>query len=257
MRKTSFRFPRLSRRGKLVRNLLIAFCLVTGSWVLAGCPAWTQAGALRQFERTMLLSPGTLRYQEAGDMMGDTLVLVTGEGYAYTAELRRDETFLWPEVYYFGLELAPLGEDPLPIPLSRGRLWYRDESAILLCLNAPEGTARAEMTLTGYYQCREEVQTGETSASRTWEDARSFQGEGELAGENLVRLTFPAEGRETQDILERLVYETGDYKWTYEFQTGTRTLLRAEYQIDFYRADGSLIQSSSGPWEYPRQFPRS
>ena len=53
-------------------------------------------------------------------MMGDTLVLVTGEGYAYTAELRRDETFLWPEVYYFGLELAPLGEDPLPIPLSRG-----------------------------------------------------------------------------------------------------------------------------------------
>ena len=250
MRKTSFRFPRLSRRGKLVRNLLIAFCLVTGSWVLAGCPAWTQAGALRQFERTMLLSPGTLRYQEAGDMMGDTLVLVTGEGYAYTAELRRDETFLWPEVYYFGLELAPLGEDPLPIPLSRGRLWYRDESAILLCLNAPEGTARAEMALTGdYVHTVGEYQGDVEHILERREETLTFYGQGEALDEDLVRLDFTAEDEEQQDVLSGLLHGSGELGQITDGQSSHWVPQATRYQVDFYRADGGLIGSIQGDWD--------
>lgn len=61
MKQKKFRLPRLSRRARLARNLFFAAFLVIASWVLAGCPAWTEAGALRQLERTLLLEPGTVR----------------------------------------------------------------------------------------------------------------------------------------------------------------------------------------------------
>ena len=64
MRQKKFRLPRLSRRARLARNLSLAAFLVIASWVLAGCPAWTEAGALRQLERTLLLEPGTVRCRE-------------------------------------------------------------------------------------------------------------------------------------------------------------------------------------------------
>lgn len=98
MKQKKFRLPRLSRRARLARNLFFAAFLVIASWVLAGCPAWTEAGALRQLERTLLLEPGTVRCREKwGGLWDSPQVLVTGENYAYTAAIYQSELF-WSEV---------------------------------------------------------------------------------------------------------------------------------------------------------------
>ena len=91
MKQKKFRLPRLSRRARLARNLFFAAFLVIASWVLAGCPAWTEAGALRQLERTLLLKPGTVRCREKwGGLWDSPQVLVTGENYAYTAAISQE-----------------------------------------------------------------------------------------------------------------------------------------------------------------------
>ena len=98
MMQKRIRIPRLSRRARLVRNLCAALLLVLGSWVLAGCPAWTEAGALRRLERSLLLDEGTVRYREDGDRWWSApTVLVTGENYAYRAQIRTEDLF-WHQV---------------------------------------------------------------------------------------------------------------------------------------------------------------
>ena len=67
MKAKKRRLPALSRRGKVIRNLLGFAAVLLGAWVLFGCPAWTENGALRQLERTLLLEPGTVRCREDGD----------------------------------------------------------------------------------------------------------------------------------------------------------------------------------------------
>ena len=80
MKQKKVRLPRLSRRGKLLCNLGTAVFLVLVSWVLLGCPAWTEAGALHRLERTLLLEPGTVRCREKwGGLWDSPQVLVTGE----------------------------------------------------------------------------------------------------------------------------------------------------------------------------------
>ena len=100
MKQKKVRLPRLSRRGKLLCNLGTAVFLVLVSWVLLGCPAWTEAGALHRLERTLLLEPGTVRCRDDGVWWrDDTTVLVTGENYAYKAGTSTAHLF-WHEAGY-------------------------------------------------------------------------------------------------------------------------------------------------------------
>ena len=107
------------------------------SWVLAGCPAWTEAGALRQLERTLLLEPGTVRCREKwGGLWDSPQVLVTGENYAYTAAIYQSELF-WSEVSS-PLEYAFWTGDRC---CSGGRSMNDGsmEQGTWLCPNPPEG----------------------------------------------------------------------------------------------------------------------
>ena len=88
MRQKKFRLPRLSRRARLARNLCAALLLVLGSWVLAGGPAWTEAGGPRPLERTPPPGPGAGRGREEWGGPGDPPPGPgPGEEYGHTAAL--------------------------------------------------------------------------------------------------------------------------------------------------------------------------
>ena len=137
---------RLGRLGKTVRNLSLSALLLGLLWFNSGFSAWTAGGALDRAERRQLLPPGTVQYQEMGDR---NRVLVTGEGYAYTGIVQR--TRLWYSASI--LELISLEGEPRLLTWGfSGMIDDRGQETLpVFCLDPPEGTARAEMTLTGDY----------------------------------------------------------------------------------------------------------
>ena len=110
MKKKTSGLPALSRRGKLIRNLLAVFLLLAVSWVLFGCPAWTEMGALRQLERSLLLEPGNVQCREKLGPLEETRMLVTREDYASLIWIQRRD-ILWKEAYCS--EYAELDQGPV------------------------------------------------------------------------------------------------------------------------------------------------
>ena len=134
---------RLGRLGKTVRNLSLSALLLGLLWFNSGFSAWTAGGALDRAERRQLLPPGTVQYQEMGDR---NRVLVTGEGYAYTGIVQR--TRLWYSASI--LELISLEGEPRLLTWGFAGMVedWGQETLPVFCLDPPNGTARAEMTLT-------------------------------------------------------------------------------------------------------------
>lgn len=110
MKKKTSGLPALSWRGKLIRNLLAVFFLLAATWVLFGCPAWTETGALRQLESTMLLEAGHVQCREKPGPLDETRMLVTRENYASLIWVQRRD-ILWKEAYcgkYAELDQGPV-----------------------------------------------------------------------------------------------------------------------------------------------------
>ena len=149
MKAKKRRLPALSRRGKVIRNLLGFAAVLLGAWVLFGCPAWTENGALRQLERTLLLEPGTVRcrYRYRWD---SPTVLVTGENYAYVATVYEDNIF-WREASLSWMKYAVLDQGPVLFPWVFGDFRESMEEGTWLWPNPPEGAQRAELAVTVDY----------------------------------------------------------------------------------------------------------
>ena len=236
---------RLGRLGKTVRNLSLSALLLGLLWFNSGFSAWTAGGALDRAERRQLLPPGTVQYQEMGDR---NRVLVTGEGYAYTGIVQR--TRLWYSASI--LELISLEGEPRLLTWGfSGMIDDRGQETLpVFCLDPPEGTARAEMTLTGdYVHTVGEYQGDVEHILERREETLTFCGRGEALDENLVRLDFTAEDEEQQDVLSGLLHGSGELGQITDGQSSHWVPQATRYQVDFYRADGGLIGSIQGDWD--------
>lgn len=236
---------RLGRLGKTVRNLSLSALLLGLLWFNSGFSAWTAGGALDRAERRQLLPPGTVQYQEMGDR---NRVLVTGEGYAYTGIVQR--TRLWYSASI--LELISLEGEPRLLTWGfSGMIDDRGQETLpVFCLAPPEGTARAEMTLTGdYVHTVGEYQGDVEHILERREETLTFHGQGEALDENLVRLDFTVEDEEQQDVLSGLLHGSGELGQITDGQSSHWVPQATRYQVDFYRADGGLIGSIQGDWD--------
>ena len=236
---------RLGRLGKTVRNLPLSALLRGLLWSNSGFSAWTAGGALDRAERRQLLPPGTVQYQEMGDR---NRVLVTGEGYAYTGIVQR--TRLWYSASI--LELISLEGEPRLLTWGfSGMIDDRGQETLpVFCLDPPEGTARAEMTLTGdYVHTVGEYQGDVEHILERREETLTFHGQGEALDENLVRLDFTVEDEEQQDVLSGLLHGSGELGQITDGQSSHWVPQATRYQVDFYRADGGLIGSIQGDWD--------
>ena len=236
---------RLGRLGKTVRNLSLSALLLGLLWFNSGFSAWTAGGALDRAERRQLLPPGTVQYQEMGDR---NRVLVTGEGYAYTGIVQR--TRLWYSASI--LELISLEGEPRLLTWGfSGMIDDRGQETLpVFCLDPPEGTARAEMALTGdYVHTVGEYQGDVEHILERREETLTFYGQGEALDEDLVRLDFTAEDEEQQDVLSGLLHGSGELGQITDGQSSHWVPQATRYQVDFYRADGGLIGSIQGDWD--------
>ena len=236
---------RLGRLGKTVRNLSLSALLLGLLWFNSGFSAWTAGGALDRAERRQLLPPGTVQYQEMGDR---NRVLVTGEGYAYTGIVQR--TRLWYSASI--LELISLEGEPRLLTWGfSGMIDDRGQETLpVFCLDPAEGTARAEMTLTGdYVHTVGEYQGDVEHILERREETLTFHGQGEALDENLVRLDFTVEDEEQQDVLSGLLHGSGELGQITDGQSSHWVPQATRYQVDFYRADGGLIGSIQGDWD--------
>ena len=242
--------PTLSRRGALIRNLLITALLVAGSWVLAGCPAWTPAGALRQFERTLLLEPGAVRYRESGADM--SRVLVTGEGYAYTVSIARKALF-WFEPSLYQARGADLRRGPVLFPWTEWSDAYSMEQGTWLCPNPPEGAQRAELTISLDYELDGGLVLAGLWQTRDYESGSAVlraQGNWETPG--LMRLDLSAENPRAAVLLQELFFQNGRETAEEGDRTRDCSLTRIDYDLRFFDGEGTPVPSP--PAVLPLEF---
>ena len=248
MRQKKFRLPRLSRRARLARNLSLAAFLVIASWVLAGCPAWTEAGALRQLERTLLLEPGTVRCRgKWGGLWDSPQVLVTGENYAYTAAIYQSELF-WSEVSS-PLEYASLDEGPVLFRWTEQGSGGTLERGTWLCPNPPEGAQRAELTISLDYELDGGLVRQGTRQVQDYETGTAeLRAQGSLEDTGLLRLEIASGDDREAVLLQELFFESG-----YELADGGErwrgcTITRADGRLELFDGDGGSMGERLVAW---------
>lgn len=143
MKKLWKHLPKLSRKGKTVRN--IAFVLLTALLLPAalGWPSLTQDGALAKMQGKYLLSPSEVLYQtRQGDTRG---YLLQGEGWVAAGQVRKYGNTNRPLERDVPLITQILSrEEPgvLVIPAQD-----QDGATVLAAFGAPEEAVQAELTL--------------------------------------------------------------------------------------------------------------
>lgn len=174
MKKFQFRLPRLGRRGKILRNLLVTLLLLTLIWWQFLCPLLWPEWEFRRAERRLLLppseivlhldAPGGRIYREGQSrpiLRDDHQFIGVGDGYAITVALRdRPPLFAAPYVYVETWDLSAQEGAVKVIATSRANLyadWRRETeegfistylfSMGLVALDLPAGTVRGELTV--------------------------------------------------------------------------------------------------------------
>lgn len=260
MKKKTSGLPALSWRGKLIRNLLAVFFLLAATWVLFGCPAWTETGALRQLESTMLLEAGHVQCREKPGPLDETRMLVTRENYASLIWVQRRD-ILWKEAYcgkYAELDQGPVlfqwgdhGE------ASGGKLFH----SAWLCPNPPEGAREGELVISLDYDL-DDLTSGLVSQEgkvtvygqghQDYEEgSATLRARGVLEESGLMRFELTTEDPQEAVFLMELVYgggyedvDTGGDVWAREC-----TLTRTEYRLELFDANGASMG------EYPIVWP--
>ena len=208
MKAKKRRLPALSRRGKVIRNLLGFAAVLLGAWVLFGCPAWTENGALRQLERTLLLEPGTVRCRHRYRWDSPT-VLVTGENYAYVATVYEDNIF-WREAGLSRMKYAVLDQGPVLFPWVFGDFRESMEEGTWLCPNPPEGAQRAELAVTVDYEIEGGLITYGLRQERDYEQGSvTLYAQGTLEDSGLMRIKIAAESGREAVVLRALLMGDG------------------------------------------------
>ena len=174
MKKSQFHLPRLRRRGKIVRNLLVTLLLLTLIWWQFLCPLFWPEREFRRAERRLLLppseivlhldAPGGRIYREGQSrpiLRDDHQFIGVGDGYAIVVALQdRPPLFSAPYVYVETWDLSAQEGAVKVIATSIASLyadWRREAeegflytylfSRGLVALDLPAGTVRGELTV--------------------------------------------------------------------------------------------------------------
>lgn len=174
MKKSQFHLPRLRRRGKIVRNLLVTLFLLTLIWGQFLCPLFWPEWEFRRAERRLLLppsevvlhldSPGGRIYREGQSrpiLRDDHQFIGVGDGYAIAVALQnRPPLFSAPYVYVETWDLSAQEGAVKVIATSIASLyadWRREAeegflytylfSRGLVALDLPAGTVRGKLTV--------------------------------------------------------------------------------------------------------------
>ena len=174
MKKFQFRLPRLGRRGKILRNLLVTLLLLTLTWWQFLCPLFWPEWEFRRAERRLLLppseivlhldAPGGRIYREGQSrpiLRDDHQFIGVGDGYAIVIALQdRPPLFSAPHVYVETWDLSAQEGAVKVIATSIANLyadWRREAeegflytylfSRGLVALDLPAGTVRGELTV--------------------------------------------------------------------------------------------------------------
>ena len=174
MKKFQFHLPRLRRRGKIVRNLLVTLFLLTLIWGQFLCPLFWPEWEFRRAERRLLLppsevvlhldSPGGRIYREGQSrpiLRDDHQFIGVGDGYAIAVALQnRPPLFSAPYVYVETWDLSAQEGAVKVIATSIASLyadWRREAeegflytylfSRGLVALDLPAGTVRGKLTV--------------------------------------------------------------------------------------------------------------
>lgn len=252
IRKLLSRLPKLSRTGKIVRNLALLIALCWGFWFLEGGSALTRESALRQMERKLFLAPGETVF-ESKTYGGPSYqnVFVMGEDYAYGARTSRFSFLdIGVEIY----DTAVKADGPALVRSKTQPLGptVGDWDTVLFCPWGPENAVRAEVTLSAQY------------VSRTYpliyfsEDRPAARGEMISSERKDWKKTISASKTEQGFYIIPVSAQTDEeaqilsVMFTAKLHIGDDTHIvdyvseEAGYRLDFYDENNVLIQSVTG-----------
>ena len=247
------RGPGLGRGGRILVDLALVAAMAAGVWFfyLKGAP-FTREGALRQLERTMLLPPGETLYREEPDYtQGLELAFVLGEGYAYIGSTRA-EGYL-PIGWQAEMEQIVLADQQMPLmPVEETQRGYsgqegRRQQAAFLCPWGPEGAVRGELDLVSRcswrtYEWNGRIE-GETVSRET--SVERYHGQAQRDDYGVYSFILQAEDGDGAIALCQLLGGLG-YERPEKGLERACTIQSAEYELRFYREDGSLVHTTRG-----------
>ena len=160
--------PRLGRKGKIVRNLLLTAVFAACIWGQYGCPLPTAELNFRRLEHKYLMEPSQIVFSQSKGMDGDfqavdgtwltlsrTAVVGVGEEWVALGYDQRADGLM------NALDYFPLEEGPTPVPMGSMTLWWvprPGETAVsspLLFVQMPEGAVSGELEVEVTYRDRE------------------------------------------------------------------------------------------------------
>lgn len=130
--KKRFLWPRLGRRGRTVRNLLVCLALLLWLWSAFSYPLPTREMNFRRLEHYFLLPQGELVFRE------DDLFVDLSEGQAVAGWVPTRSLPTRYGIYPCDLWTCPVGEGPSPVSLADDRVIF---------LNLPGEAERGELTI--------------------------------------------------------------------------------------------------------------
>ena len=160
--------PRLGRKGKILRNLLLTAVFAACIWGQYGCPLPTAELDFRRLERRYLMEPAQIVFSQSKGMGGDfqaadgtwltlsraAVVGIRGDRAAVGCSQRTGRPM--DTLNYF-----PLEEGPSPVPLGELTLWWvpqPGETAVdapLLFVQVPEEAVSGELEVEVTYRDRD------------------------------------------------------------------------------------------------------
>lgn len=227
---SSFHLPRLSRRGKIIRNLALTAAVILSLWVGTERGPWTANGALRKLEAELLLEPGRTVHIQTEGVLEHQWAFVLGDEYAYTAVVRRedlDRSFFSREANLY--QSMTLEGEPGLLSLSDwSLLGQQRESWRLFCPNGPKEADSAVLTVSA--RCRWEQEDGKPK-----EGTLHFQGTAP-AQDGVFAFVLQADTPEETSALFALMGGL----------TGSCEVLQADYQMDFTTPSGAPAGHTEG-----------
>ena len=157
MRGKRLRLPRLGRRGRIVRNLLLASVAVVLVWGIQGYPIPSEELAFRRLEQRYLLPSSEIVYQsgEMGVLEGENGLRLGVKGQ-WVVGVRENRVVSAADLNAIGgLDCYPYQQSvPTPVPAYGARAiesrpgWLQSAVPVLF-LDVPAEAARAELEITG------------------------------------------------------------------------------------------------------------
>ena len=251
MKNKIFTLPRLDRKGKIVRNLVLTLAFLGVLWAGMGYPLPTAEMEFHRLERSNLRQPS--------DIQG----IVDTRYERWVVASYQDQVILWRDGGT-SLEYWPRaaeGATLVPVPENRldmGEIW-------VVAADVPEGTASARLELTvrcwyrrddvGWsFDNQAEQPGGRPPLTERWEKTYSAQGQLLEDGAVLFRVAAEEEMWEVQNLEKAILDSACQWKiyWMEQDQRDVDCHMEAVFydraDRELGRAELATTEQGGAPW---------